>query len=281
MKRLIALASVSAMLMWGQTTLAAANPPSSDKDKVSYSLGYEMGSNFKREKLDVDTNQLVSGLRTAMDGETATMTEKAMQEALVAFQKNMMKAKESEFKTLAKKNAAAGKAFLAANKAKAGVVTEANGLQYKVMQAGSGAIPKATDKVKVEYEGTTLTGEVFDSSYKRGKPVTFQVKGVIPAWSEALQKMNGKLFPFGIKHLLHARKHSKTVTFYLIGVHPEYQNKGVHAIIFNEFHNSFSKKGIVECIRTPELIENTAIQKIWKNFNPIILKKRCTFRKDV
>ncbi len=104
---------------------------------------------------------------------------------------------------------------------------------------------------------------------------------VMPSYAEALQKMRGKLFPFGFKHLLHAKKHSKKVTFYLIGVHPEYQNKGVHAIIFNEFHNSFSKKGIVECLRTPELIENTAINKIWKNFNPVTHKKRCTFRKDI
>jgi len=100
---------------------------------------------------------------------------------------------------------------------------------------------------------------------------------VMPSYSEALQKMKGKLFPFGIWHLLHARKHSKTVTFYLIGVHPDYQNKGVHAIIFNEFYDSFSKRGI----RTPELSDNLAIQKIWKNFNPVTHKKRCTFRKNI
>ncbi|WOD43409.1 GTP cyclohydrolase [Hwangdonia lutea] len=104
---------------------------------------------------------------------------------------------------------------------------------------------------------------------------------VMPSYAEALQKMNGKLFPFGFKHILHAKKHSKKVTFYLIGVHPEYQNKGIHAIIFNEFYNTFSEKGIVECLRTPELVENTAIQKIWKNFNPVTHKKRCTFRKDI
>ncbi len=104
---------------------------------------------------------------------------------------------------------------------------------------------------------------------------------VMPSYAEALQKMNGRLFPFGIRHLLHAKKHSKKVTFYLIGVHPDYQNKGVHAIVFNEFHESFSKKGIVECLRTPELADNTAIHKIWKNFNPVTHKKRCTFKKDI
>ncbi|MCK5401000.1 MAG: GTP cyclohydrolase [Flavobacteriaceae bacterium] len=104
---------------------------------------------------------------------------------------------------------------------------------------------------------------------------------VMPSYAESLQKMQGKLFPFGIKHLLHAKKYSKKVTFYLIGVHPEYQNKGVHAIIFNEFYNTFSKKGIVECIRTPELKDNKAIHQLWKNFNPVTHKKRCTFRKEI
>ncbi|GAA4270209.1 GTP cyclohydrolase [Hyunsoonleella aestuarii] len=104
---------------------------------------------------------------------------------------------------------------------------------------------------------------------------------VMPSFAQALQKMKGKLFPFGIKHLLHAKKHSKKVAFYLIGVHPEYQQKGVHAIIFNEFHNTFTEKGIIECIRTPELADNAAINKLWRNFNPIIYKKRCTFRKDI
>ena len=104
---------------------------------------------------------------------------------------------------------------------------------------------------------------------------------VMPSYSEALQKMNGKIFPLGIKHLLQAKKHSKKVTFYLIGVHPNYQNKGVHAIVFNEFHDAFSKKGITECIRGPELEDNIAIQQIWKNFKPVTHKKRCTFKKAI
>jgi hypothetical protein len=103
----------------------------------------------------------------------------------------------------------------------------------------------------------------------------------MPSYAEALQKMNGKLFPFGIKHLLQAKKHSKKITLYLIGVHPKYQNKGVHAIVFNEFHKTFDKKKIVELVRTPELADNLAIHQLWKNFNPITIKKRCTFRKEI
>ena len=104
---------------------------------------------------------------------------------------------------------------------------------------------------------------------------------VTPSYAEALQKMKGKLFPFGIKHLLHAKKHAKTVTFYLIGVLPEYQNKGVTAIIFHEFHKTFTEKGIEMCIRGPELDDNVAIQKLWKNFKPVTHKRRCTFKKDI
>ncbi|MDO5980431.1 GTP cyclohydrolase [Flavivirga spongiicola] len=114
---------------------------------------------------------------------------------------------------------------------------------------------------------------------KDGKLIAFGI--VTPSYAKALQKMNGKLFPFGVKHLLHAKKHAKTVTFYLIGVLPEYQNKGVTAIIFDEFHKTFTEKGIELCVRGPELDDNVAIQQIWKNFKPVTNKRRCTFRKDI
>ena len=103
---------------------------------------------------------------------------------------------------------------------------------------------------------------------------------VMPSFSKALQKINGNLFPFGIYHILKA-KQSKKLNFYLIGVHPEYQKKGVHSIIFSEFHRTFEKKGILECRRTPELSDNLAIQKLWRDFNPVLIKKRCTFRKEI
>jgi hypothetical protein len=101
----------------------------------------------------------------------------------------------------------------------------------------------------------------------------------MPSFSEALQKAKGKLFPFGFYHLLKAKKHSKDVVFYLIGVDPEYQNKGVTAIIFDEYFKTFSEKGIVNCIRTPELEENHAIHNLWKTFDPRIHCRRKTFMK--
>ncbi len=104
---------------------------------------------------------------------------------------------------------------------------------------------------------------------------------VMPSFSEALQKTKGKLFPFGFLHLLKAKKHSKDMIFYLIGVHPEYQNKAVTAIIFNEYYHTFKEKGIVNCYRTPELSDNVAIHNLWKHFDPVIHKRRATFRKEL
>ena len=104
---------------------------------------------------------------------------------------------------------------------------------------------------------------------------------VMPAFYNALKKMNGKLFPFGFRHILSAKKNSKDVIFYLIGIHPDYQNKGVHAVIFNEYYNTFKEKGIKTCYRTPELEDNYAIHQIWKHFDPVVYKRRKTFRKPI
>lgn len=104
---------------------------------------------------------------------------------------------------------------------------------------------------------------------------------VMPSFSKALQKANGKLFPTGVFHLLKARKHSKDVIFYLIGIHPDYQNRGVTAVIFNEYYKTFLKRGVLNCIRTPELEENTAIRQIWKHFDPVTHKRRRTYRKTL
>lgn len=114
---------------------------------------------------------------------------------------------------------------------------------------------------------------------KEGKIVAFGI--VTPSYARALQKINGRLFPLGFLHILNAKKHAKTVTFYLIGILPEYQNKGVTAIIFEEFYHIFKKKNIELCVRGPELDDNIAIQQIWKNFSPVVNKRRCTFKKAI
>lgn len=104
---------------------------------------------------------------------------------------------------------------------------------------------------------------------------------VLPSFAEGLQKAKGKLFPFGWYYLLKARKNCERAIFYLIGVHPDYQNKGVTAIIFNQYYKTFTKRGITIGIRTPELSDNIAARQIWKHVQQTIDKKRCTYRKEV
>lgn len=113
---------------------------------------------------------------------------------------------------------------------------------------------------------------------EQDKMIAFGI--TLPSFARALQKAQGKLFPFGFLHLLWAKKHSKSSTFYLIGVDPEFQKKGVTALIFEDFYNSFVKNGIEKAIITPELEDNKDIQLIWDGFNPIHFKRRTTYRKD-
>ena len=104
---------------------------------------------------------------------------------------------------------------------------------------------------------------------------------VLPSFAKGLQKAKGKLFPFGWYHLLSARKKYHRVIFYLIGVHPDYHNKGVTAIIFKQYYEIFKKRGVKVGIRTPELSDNTAARQIWKHVQPTVHKRRCTYRKDI
>ena len=104
---------------------------------------------------------------------------------------------------------------------------------------------------------------------------------IMPSFSSALQKAKGKLLPFGLFHLLKAKKNSKEVILYLIGVHPDHQSKGIHALLFLELQISCALNGIENCIRTPELASNRAIAAIWKNFDPVTFKKRCTYKKVI
>jgi len=114
---------------------------------------------------------------------------------------------------------------------------------------------------------------------KNGKMIAFAV--IMLSYAQALQKANGSLFPFGFFNLLKAKKTSKDVVLNLIGIHPTYQKKGIHALLFLDLQNSCEQNGIKNCIRTPELIENVSIAAIWKNFNPITHKKRCTYKKNL
>ncbi|MGZ3513134.1 MAG: FKBP-type peptidyl-prolyl cis-trans isomerase N-terminal domain-containing protein [Thermodesulfobacteriota bacterium] len=155
------------------------------KDKISYIVGMDIGNNLKKQSIGVNPKVLAKGIEDALAGAKPLLTEQEIQETMMAFQKEML-AKQAE---VAKKNKTEGEAFLAENKKKEGVKTLPSGLQYKVIKAGTGKKPKSSDTVTVNYRGTLIDGTEFDSSYKRGQPATFQVSGVIPGWTEALQLM--------------------------------------------------------------------------------------------
>lgn len=158
------------------------------KQRISYSIGANIGGNLKRQDLDLDAKALAAGLTDALSGKPV-LSEAEMREVLTAFQQDMQTKMQARQKAEAETNAKKAEEFLAANGKKEGVKTTASGLQYKVLKSGSGKTPKATDTVKVHYHGTLVDGTVFDSSVERGEPVTFPVEGVIPGWAEALQLM--------------------------------------------------------------------------------------------
>ncbi len=172
---------------------ASASEPGSPlktlQEKASYGIGLNIGKDLKRQALDVDPSILCQGLHDALGGKKARLSDAELREALASFEKQSESKRAANAKELGDKNNREGDDFLAENKKKEGVKTLASGLQYKVLRAGSGKPPKASDTVTTHYRGTLLDGAVFDSSYDRGEPATFRVGEVIPGWREALQLM--------------------------------------------------------------------------------------------
>src|SRR5207302_1117839 len=154
------------------------------KDKVSYSIGMNIGANLSRQKVDINPDILAAGIKDAIAGKPQ-LTQDQVKDVMQQFEKDM----EQKQKESGEKNKAEGAKFLEENKNKPGVKTTASGLQYKMEKEGTGAQPKATDMVTVNYRGTLIDGTEFDSSYKRGQPATFPLNGVIKGWTEGLQLM--------------------------------------------------------------------------------------------
>jgi FKBP-type peptidyl-prolyl cis-trans isomerase len=172
---------------------ATASSLKTDKDKASYAIGMNFGTglreNLTRQSVDVDLHLLVQGFQDALNGNKTLLTEEEAKAALTQLQAAVRAKAEESQKLAGEANKKEGDAFLAANKTKDGVITLPDGLQYKILTPGTGAKPAATDTVSCNYRGTLINGKEFDSNAKAGKPITFQVNGVIKGWTEALQLM--------------------------------------------------------------------------------------------
>jgi len=179
-KHLLVLAMAG---LW--TTQALALDLDNDKKRFSYIIGLQIGQQLKGDNIDLDEQAFMAAIRDMAAGKQPRLSKSEIQAVLQKVQQQ----RAAEAQKAADENRRKGQEFLSVNSKKAGVKTLPSGLQYKVIRAGTGKSPKATDTVKVDYRGTLIDGTVFDSSYKRGQPATFPVNGVIKGWTEALQLM--------------------------------------------------------------------------------------------
>ena len=154
---------------------------------MNIGTGYSQG--LKKQSVDVDWNLIAQGMKDAAAGSKTRLTQDEAKAVLNEVQTEIQKQQQEKTQQAAAANKTEGEAFLAANKSKDGVVTLHSGLQYKILTAGAGPKPTASDSVKCNYRGTLIDGKEFDSSYKRGQPATFEVGQVIKGWTEALQLM--------------------------------------------------------------------------------------------
>ncbi len=190
MKIRLVAAAVMGLVM--SSTMAASDVTvlKTDTDRLSYSIGEDLGKNFKRQGIEVNAAAMAQGINDGIaNNPKPLLTDDQVKEILAKFQKDIMTKRAADFSKKAEENKASGTKFLSENKTKEGVVTLPSGLQYKIIKNGSGAKPSKEDMVTVEYTGHLINGEVFDSTSKTGKPATFKLSQVIPGWVEALQLM--------------------------------------------------------------------------------------------
>jgi len=171
------------------TFSAPINNKSSQQDQLGYSYGYVMGRTNADTLKQINLNAFIQGIKEGSTGQKASLTDEEMAKALAQYKQQTEAKQMLEFKQAADVNAKQGEAFLVENAKKTGVITRPSGLQYSVLQQGTGKSPSAKSKVSVNYEGRLLDGTVFDSSFARNEAVEFQVSQVIQGWTEGLQLM--------------------------------------------------------------------------------------------
>lgn len=185
MKKTLMFSGLAAIIALHSTAVSAAKP-STDLEKFSYAIGIQIGAGFKRDGIEVDTKVMSEAINDVLSGKQPQMSIDEMRATMDAAQQKLL----AERAAKGEKAKAAGEAFLAANKKKKDVKTTKSGLQYKVITMGKGAQPTADSSVTAHYEGKLVDGRVFDSSYLRKEPATFQVQQVIPGWKEVLPMMH-------------------------------------------------------------------------------------------
>jgi len=182
-------AALGILLLAGTVYAGETTVIKTERDKISYGIGMDIGENMKKQSIDIDPDMLAQGIKDVFAGKELLLTEEDFRNTMENFRKDMMAKQQMHMQEIAEKNKKGGEAFLEENKKKEGITALPSGLQYKVIKEGDGNLPKAIDTVTVHYRGTLIDGTEFDSSFSRGEPATFPVNGVIPGWTEALQLM--------------------------------------------------------------------------------------------
>ena len=179
----------------GEASAEAQEKPSTMEEQASYGIGYNLGRTMRDQGIGVDLTFIRQGVTDGFEGGDALLSPEEMQAAITQLQQEVQARMAQQQEAQGGVNQEQGKAFLAENGGRDGVTTTASGLQYEVMEAGSGEKPSATSKVTVHYKGTLIDGTLFDSSIDRGEPVQFPLNQVIAAWTEGVQ-----LMPVGAKY---------------------------------------------------------------------------------
>lgn len=182
---------ISALCLGFCTVVASAQQTTikTHVDSISYSIGWDVGNSIKTQSITVTPALVARGIVDALEAKKEMLTQEQMQQILMALRQEMMAKQQAHMEQAGAQNKQAGEAFMTQNKSRKGVTTLPSGLQYEVVKEGTGATPTATSQVTVHYTGALTDGTVFDSSVERGEPASFQVNGVIPGWTEALQLM--------------------------------------------------------------------------------------------